>query len=720
MAGTIGGLGTYLALTLKTAFALIGIGAYAALVIELPIKPVAIALTVVFVVINILGAKETTRLQRWLVIVLLTIMALFIVQGLAHVVSRPISETTARFTPFMSFGMAGLLSTIGFVFVSYAGLTKVASVAEEVRNPDRNIPLGMILSLAVTSLVYAVGVFVIVAVVDPTTLVDDLAPVATAAEGSVIGIPARWALLLVVIAALAAFASTGNAGLMSASRYPLAMGRDRLLPSSFTRLGRFRTPTVAIVATGGLMTLFILFLDAEGIAKLASAFQLFIFMLVNFAVIVMRESRIPSYDPGYRSPLYPWMQSFGILTSFVLIVMMGWAAMLFTLVVIVVCLAWYRFYAAPRVDRHGAIYHWFDRLGQHRFDGLDREFRGIMKEKGLREEDPFDQTVARSVVIDLDEAISCEGVTALAAEALGDRIASPVAEIKDRFMQGTLVGHTPVSHGVAMPHFRTVLIERSEMVLVRSRQPIVFPGDDLLTPATEPDRRVHAVFFLVSPEHDPGQHLRILAQVAGRVDEPGFTEAWSSASDEHELRAVLLRDERFLLIAIAPRTPATSLAGTRVGEVDMPRGCQIAMIRRGDATIVPEGETVLQAGDWITFIGDADGIAVLRDAFGPDDSASGDPSCEIDPSALRSMEERLRYLATRSIKRDPHRAREAIDALGRIASGTFGVCSACGDPVQTQWLLLRPDARTCLDCQRRLNAPIEASVPDQQSSDPID
>ncbi|MCA9289510.1 MAG: amino acid permease, partial [Phycisphaerales bacterium] len=330
MAGTIGGLGTYLALTLKTAFALIGIGAYAAFFIELPIKPVAIALTVVFVVINILGAKETTALQRWLVIVLLSIMALFIAQGLVFVIGQPLETTTARFTPFLAFGPAGLLSTIGFVFVSYAGLTKVASIAEEVRNADRNIPLGMMLSLGVTAIVYGVGVFTIVAVVDPATLPHDLTPVATATDALFGWLPARLGLLFIVIAALAAFASTGNAGLLAASRYPLAMARDKLLPPSFATLGRFRTPVKAILATGALMVTFILVLDAEGIAKLASAFQLFIFILVNLAVVVMRESRIPSYDPGYRSPLYPWMQCFGMITSLFLILYMGWSAVLFT------------------------------------------------------------------------------------------------------------------------------------------------------------------------------------------------------------------------------------------------------------------------------------------------------------------------------------------------------------------------------------------------------
>ena len=462
VAGTIGGLGTYLALTLKTAFALIGIGAYAAFFVELPIKPVAIALTIVFVIINAFGAKETTSLQRWLVLTLLAVMALFVVQSIVHITQQAPDVTRERLSPFFSAGVTGLLSTVGFVFVSYAGLTKVASVAEEVRNPDRNLPLGMMLSLGVTSLVYAAGVFVIVAVVDPATLASDLTPVATAAETIFAWLPARIGLLLVVIAALAAFASTGNAGLLSASRYPFAMARDRLLPQPLARLSRFQTPIPAILGTGALMIGFIVILDAEGIAKLASAFQLFIFVLVNFAVIVMRESRIESYDPGYRSPWYPWMQLFGMLTSTVLIISMGPAAMLFTLGVIIVCFFWYRGYVASRVERHGAIYHWFSRLGRRRYTELDREFRGIMKEKGLRQQDPFDEIVARCAVIDMREASTFESIVDAAAARFAERLELADTEIAERFMQGTRLGETPVSQGVALPHFRTVAIDHAE------------------------------------------------------------------------------------------------------------------------------------------------------------------------------------------------------------------------------------------------------------------
>jgi amino acid transporter/mannitol/fructose-specific phosphotransferase system IIA component (Ntr-type) len=612
LVGTVGGLGTYLALTLKTAFALIGIGAYAAFFVDLPIKPVAVALTVVFMILNIVGAKETTALQRWLVIVLLSVMALFVVKGLVYVGGQPVETTRERFSDFFAFGLAGFLSTIGFVFVSYAGLTKVASVAEEVRNPDRNLPLGMMLSLGVTAAVYAIGVFVIVAVVDAETLREDLTPVATATQIMTSWLPGNTGLLLVVIAALAAFASTGNAGMLAASRYPLAMARDHLIPPSFARLGRFRTPTPAILATGGLMIGCILVLDAEGIAKLASAFQLFIFILVNFAVIVMRESRIPSYDPGYRSPLYPWVQLFGMGTSAALIVYMGWQATLFTAGVVAICMLWYYRYAHrnPEVQRDGAIYHWFSRLGRRQYEGLDREFREIMKEKGLREDDPFDQIVAASAVLDVRKPCTFEEVVQLASQRLATRLPNTADELAARFLEGTRIGLTPVTEGVALPHFRTATIDVAEMVLVRAHHPIEIPSDDPLTVEIEPDRQAHAVFFLVSPDENPTQHLRILAQIAGRVDEDGFADAWRSAADEQQLREVLLRDERFVTIRIA-ETDA-NFAHRAIKDLDLPADCLIVMIVRRGRMVVPHGRTVLEPEDRITVIGAPADIGELR------------------------------------------------------------------------------------------------------------
>ena len=105
-------------------------------------------------------------------------------------------------------------------------------------------------------------------------------------------LPTRVGVVLVVVAALAAFASMANAGIMAASRFPFAMARDRLLPDALAAIGRFQTPVVSIVATSAFMALLLVVLDVEKVVKVASTFKLLIFMLVNVSVIVMREKII--------------------------------------------------------------------------------------------------------------------------------------------------------------------------------------------------------------------------------------------------------------------------------------------------------------------------------------------------------------------------------------------------------------------------------------------
>jgi len=307
LVGTIGGLGSWIALIFKSAFALIGMGAYLSLYVDVPMLPLALILTVVFGLLNIFGAKETAFLQRLLVSALVVIMGYFLIEGVEYLTGNAVlPEMKER--NFLTNGLNGFISTVGLVFVSYAGLTKVASIAEEVQNPDRAIPLGMTLSLMTASLVYVLGVFIMVKVLPAATLFSSLTPVTYAGSVVITWIPSSIGILLIVVAAIAAFASTGNAGIMSASRYPLAMSRDGLMPKFFGKIGRFKTPHISVLSTTFVMILVLLLFDVEAVAKLASAFQLLLFFLLNLAVVVMRESKIEAYKPGFNSPFYPWVQ----------------------------------------------------------------------------------------------------------------------------------------------------------------------------------------------------------------------------------------------------------------------------------------------------------------------------------------------------------------------------------------------------------------------------
>lgn len=617
MVGTVGGLGTWLALIFKSAFALVGMGAYLGLFFDVQIKPIAITLTLLFMIMNIVGVKKTTRLQNTFVIVLIGILLLFVVQGLFELFGIGMQQIAEnKLTPFLPFGYNGLLATIGLVFVSYAGLTQIASVAEEVQNPDRNIPLGMILSLLTATLVYVLGVFVMVGVLDPDTLRNDLTPVATAAVEFFDLFPEPTGLILVVVAAIAAFASTGNAGIMSAARYPLAMARDKLIWKKMASVGRFKTPTVSIVITAALMIGFILLLNVENIAKLASAFMLLIFGLLNLAVIVMRESKIEEYDPGFNSPLYPGLQLAGMLISTLLIIEMGILAIAFTGLMTVACVGWYFYYAYANIQRQGAIYHVHARLGERRYRGLETEMRDILREKGLRDEDPYEKIVARSVVIDEKRGdLSYHTIIRQVSEQLAPRFHIESESLSNLFIEAQEAGTIPLGRGVVINHIRIDRERPTEMALVRIPKSI-----KLKTKGYHPlnkngqsrSEKICAIFFLVSSESNSGQHLRTLSHLAEMVDNPTFLERWKEAKHEGELREVLLRDERFINITVSMNNDTRKMVGHKIKEIELPGESLVAIIKRDGDLTIPHGDTIIKEGDQLSIIGEKEDIQMIK------------------------------------------------------------------------------------------------------------
>lgn len=603
--GTLGGIGTWLALVLKVSFALVGMGAYIALYIpELPMTPVAIAIAVGLGILNLLGAQKSGGFQMALVLGLLMILGVFIGGGVPNI-------EQARLTAIFEADVQTILSTAGLVYISYVGVTTVASLSEEVKHPERNLPLGLIFSLITAVLVYALGTGVMVGVLPLEQLVGDLTPAASAAR-AVFG---DWGAIIISLAALLAFTSVANAGMLSASRFPLAMSRDHMMPRLFQHLNTRGAPVQGVLVTMGVIVLILIFLDPTKIAKLASAFQLLMFALVCLAVIVMRESGLASYDSGYHSPLYPWMQLFGMLASCTLIVQMGWLPSLFSVALILLGTIWYFKFARDKVNRDGAIYHMFERWGQRRHTGLDVELRSILKEKGLRDEDPFEEIAARSLVIDLDRPAEFEDIVRQVSKWLSDRVPHTVDEIEKQLLDRTHIGSTPVTHGVGLPHLRIDGIEHCEMVLVRSLPGIHIQFTDPLT-EHEVEAQLTALFFLFSPEHDPSQHLRILAQIARRADDENFLREWHSASDEVELKEVLLRDEAFLLLTLRRDRATADLIGRALIETDFPEGCLVAMLRRGGRMVIPRGNTVLQENDRLTILGNNEDLRNLEARFG--------------------------------------------------------------------------------------------------------
>lgn len=609
--GTIGGLGTYFALMLKTAFAIIGIGAYAAIFWDVPTKTVAIVATLFFMALNLVGAKKTSAFQKVFVIFLLVILITFIADGFFSIFTLDsISKQSidAQFTPFFSNGIEGLFTTAGFVFVSYLGLTQIASVAEEIKNPERNIPLGMILSLVTTGLIYGLGVFIMVAVIEPGSFPNEMAPAAAAAKQIFKWLPDNAGVILMSIAALAAFASTGNAGLLSASRYPFAMGRDKLFPAVLSKIGKKGTPVIAILVTTALIIFFILILSEEGIVKLASTFQLLIFILINFSVIVFRNSKIESYDPGYLSPLYPFMQITGIVISFILIIYLGWMPVLFTTGVVAIALLWYHFHSRGKIKREGAIFHWFALLGKYQYDELEDELMTILKEKGLREGDPFDETVIKSKIKILKAPTQFEEILNNVSDYYCDELEISKEEVTHHFIHSSAEDSVISLPGVLLFHAKIKNILHPSMQIVVSKDAIIgslpFNDFELKTP-------VHLCVFLVNSDENPKQQLRMLSRLLDLLEREQVVEDMLSINSHREIKEYLLQNERFVSIKLLKGTPQEAMIGRQLKDIQLPKDILVALIERNNKTFTPNGSTILLTDDVLTILGEIKSISKL-------------------------------------------------------------------------------------------------------------
>lgn len=610
LVGTIGGLGSWIALIFKSAFALIGMGAYLSLYIDLPMLPLALVLTVVFGLLNIFGAKETAFLQRLLVSALVLIMGYFLIEGVEYLTGNAVLPEMQE-SNFLTNGMNGFISTVGLVFVSYAGLTKVASIAEEVQNPDKAIPLGMTLSLLTASIVYVLGVFIMVKVLPAATLFSSLTPVTDAGYVVITWIPESIGILLIVIAAIAAFASTGNAGIMSASRYPLAMSRDGLMPQFFGKIGRFKTPHISVLSTTFVMILVLLLFDVEAVAKLASAFQLLLFFLLNLAVVVMRESKIEAYKPGFNSPFYPWVQILGMIISLWLVAEMGLLAVGLTGTLIILCIAWYFYYAHGKVKRQGAIYHVHARLGQMRYEALEHELMTIINEKNLDSSMTYEEVIARSEIIRAQSADKdLDILSNKAVKSLEQRLQKETnlesgwaTALTDMATQATRL-----KQGVYFKYVQLEGLRMPEMVAIQCKGGLTMPAFG--------EEKIHALIFLVTPEEQPLLHMRIIGHMAELIEAEEFLDRWIAAADERTLKEVLLSDERLVHVRLQQHTPSEAWIDKEIMEIELPGECLVTIIERNNEIIIPKGRTKLHSGDVLSILGYPKDIQELRQWLG--------------------------------------------------------------------------------------------------------
>tara|TARA_B100000963_G_scaffold83670_1_gene71297 strand:+ start:16 stop:2190 length:2175 start_codon:yes stop_codon:yes gene_type:complete len=314
--GTIAGIGLWLSLLLKSAFSLVGLSFYLYVLIEVDesyTKYIALLALLFILLLNVFGVKKVEKTQ--LVIVTISVLSLITIVFFGFN-----SFDSKLMEPVFSEGGSGFIAGVAFLYISYAGVTKIAAVAGEIKNPEKNLPRTMIVSLLLITTVYVLVALVLVGNVDQSVLSTDIKPIHTLFQtigGDYFG---YFAAVVGVITLM----SMANSGVLASSRFPFAMAKDKMMPGFLGLVNsKFMTPVAAILTTSLLIGLAVVYLDVIKIAKLASAFKVLMFIFSNLSIIVLRETNAQWYKPSFRSPLYPYVQLFGIVSGIVLLAFLG-------------------------------------------------------------------------------------------------------------------------------------------------------------------------------------------------------------------------------------------------------------------------------------------------------------------------------------------------------------------------------------------------------------
>ena len=345
--GTIAGIGLWLSLLLKSAFSLVGLTAYLYVLIEVDAsltKGIALLALLFILLLNVFGVKKVEKTQ--LIIVSISVLSL-----VGIIVFGTSSFDSNLLEPVFVDGSSGFITGVAFLYISYAGVTKIAAVAGEIKNPEKNLPRTMIFSLLLITTIYVFVALVLVGNVEASILSADIKPIHTLFQsigGNALGYVAGAVGVITLL-------SMANSGVLASSRFPFAMGKDKLMPGFLGSVSsRFMTPVSAIITTSTLIALAILFLDVVKIAKLASAFKVLMFIFNELSVIVLRETNAQWYNPSFRSPLYPYVQLFGIFSGIVLLAYLGIMPLISVFGVFVLGFIIFMIYGS-KTDRSGVI-----------------------------------------------------------------------------------------------------------------------------------------------------------------------------------------------------------------------------------------------------------------------------------------------------------------------------------------------------------------------------
>jgi basic amino acid/polyamine antiporter, APA family len=279
-------------------------------------KLTAVAVVVVFTFINIKGASETGKVGTTITLVQLGAIISIIIAGLWVMSSNPNDDDwQSNFSDFLPMGLGGLVAAMGLTFIAFEGYEIIVQTGEEVKNPKRNIPRAIFISLALVVIMYCLIAFVSIGAIFPDIpswqfigLHGELG-IMKAAESFM-----PYGAFIVLAGGLVSTLAALNATTFSSARVAFAMGRHYNLPHKLSAIHpKFKTPYVAVILSSIIMAVMAYALPLEDIAHASAVIFLLLFTQVNLAVISIRRMYGDKLDYGYKTPFFPYVSIIGIV-----------------------------------------------------------------------------------------------------------------------------------------------------------------------------------------------------------------------------------------------------------------------------------------------------------------------------------------------------------------------------------------------------------------------
>jgi APA family basic amino acid/polyamine antiporter len=288
----------------------------------------AFLVVMVLTVILVRGIRESARTNNIMVLVKIAAILVFVCAAASFIKPH-------YWHPFMPNGWTGLLTGGSIIFFTYIGFDSVSTAAEECKNPQRDVPFGILMTLAACTALYSAVAIVLSGIVPWQSLMGDAAPVVNALKRLSLqpgGGGLYWIRLFVLLGALVGMISSILVFQLGQARIWFAMSRDKLLPDVFSRIhAQFRTPAVATWVAGFVVGVPAGLLDIGTVSNLSNIGTLFAFVLVSIGVLILRY-REPNRYRGFRAPLGPVFPVLSVV--FCIVLMMGLEV-----------ITWFRFFA---------------------------------------------------------------------------------------------------------------------------------------------------------------------------------------------------------------------------------------------------------------------------------------------------------------------------------------------------------------------------------------